>query len=171
MASGFGAFGGEGAYKFFQTFKECMKNTDDKFTCVGSLGRRVRPLAPTAPSTPPPRRPSGVLRVACTTRRSSARRNEVEAHSRRRGQGNSGHGDARDLLAGLAARVVSGFLSVLRRAGLGTRGAGSTRRGFWDFPHQIWPPPAARSCAGRREQAPARRASASSSRDTQSATE
>ena len=42
MASGFGAFGGEGrCYNFFMTFKECMKNTDDKYTC-----KPVRPPRP-----------------------------------------------------------------------------------------------------------------------------
>ena len=66
MASGFGAFGGEGrCYKFFQTFKECMKNTDDKFTCVPARPPRPsrRPqLSP--PSTPSPRAgPGGLLRV------------------------------------------------------------------------------------------------------------
>ena len=54
MASGFGAFGGEGrCYKFFQTFKECMKNTDDKFTCVPARPPRPRPA----------RRPRRVLTI------------------------------------------------------------------------------------------------------------
>ena len=72
MASGFGAFGGEGrCYKFFQTFKECMKNTDDKFTCVPA-GRRVLALrADRAVDAFAARRPRRTTTSACTTRRSS----------------------------------------------------------------------------------------------------
>ena len=59
MASGFGAFGGEGrCYKFFQTFKECMKATDDKFTCV-----------PARPPRPEARRLVGVGLVLLDPRR------------------------------------------------------------------------------------------------------
>lgn len=35
MASGFGAFGGEGrCYKYWMSFKECMANTDEKIVCI-----------------------------------------------------------------------------------------------------------------------------------------
>ena len=92
MASGFGAFGGEGrCYKFFQTFKECMKNTDDKFTCVPARPPRPRP----------PRRPRRRRRRRAQAqedyyeclhhKKEFTRRNEVEAHRAAAGKG-GGHG-------------------------------------------------------------------------------
>ena len=72
MASGFGAFGGEGrCYKFFQTFKECMKNTDDKFTCVPARPPRPRPPRRPRRRRRAARRPKRTTTSACTTRRSS----------------------------------------------------------------------------------------------------
>ena len=72
MASGFGAFGGEGrCYKFFQTFKECMKNTDDKFTCVPARPPRPRPSRRPRRRRRAARRPRRTTTSACTTRRSS----------------------------------------------------------------------------------------------------
>ena len=92
MASGFGAFGGEGrCYKFFQTFKECMKNTDDKFTCVPARPPRPRP------SRRPRRRRHRRAQAqedyyeCLHHKKEFTRRNEVEAHRAAAGKG-GGHG-------------------------------------------------------------------------------
>ena len=99
MASGFGAFGGEGrCYKFFQTFKECMKNTDDKFTCVPARPPRPRPSRRPHRRRRAARRPRRTTTSACTTRRSSrdGTRSRRTAPPRARGRAT---GDARPLLA------------------------------------------------------------------------
>ena len=91
MASGFGAFGGEGrCYKFFQTFKECMKNTDDKFTCVPVRPPRPRPsrrpqLSP--PSTPRRAQAQEDYYECLHHKKEFTRRNEVEAHRAAAGKG------------------------------------------------------------------------------------
>ena len=91
MASGFGAFGGEGrCYKFFQTFKECMKATDDKFTCVPARPPRP-PCAPTAPSTPRRAQAQEDYYECLHHKKEFTRRNEVEAHRAAAGKG-GGHG-------------------------------------------------------------------------------
>ena len=91
MASGFGAFGGEGrCYKFFQTFKECMKATDDKFTCVPA--RPPRPSRRLSPPSTPRRAQAQEDYYECLHHKKEfTRRNEVEAHRAAAGKG-GGHG-------------------------------------------------------------------------------
>ena len=92
MASGFGAFGGEGrCYKFFQTFKECMKNTDDKFTCVPARPPRPRPAR--RPRRRRHRRAQAQedYYECLHHKKEFTRRNEVEAHRAAAGKG-GGHG-------------------------------------------------------------------------------
>ena len=93
MASGFGAFGGEGrCYKFFQTFKECMKNTDDKFTCVPARPPRPRPSRRPRPRRRHRRAQAQEDYYECLHHKKEfTRRNEVEAHRAAAGKG-GGHG-------------------------------------------------------------------------------
>ena len=89
MASGFGAFGGEGrCYKFFQTFKECMKATDDKFTCVPArLPRPSRRPQLSPPSTPRRAQAQEDYYECLHHKKEFTRRNEVEAHRAAAGKG------------------------------------------------------------------------------------
>ena len=96
MASGFGAFGGEGrCYKFFQTFKECMKATDDKFTCVPARPPRPRPSRRPRPRPSRRPRPRRHRRAQAQEdyyeclhhKKEFTRRNEVEAHRAAAGKG------------------------------------------------------------------------------------
>ena len=114
MASGFGAFGGEGrCYKFFQTFKECMKNTDDKFTCVPARPPRPRPARRPRRRRRAARRPRRTTTSACTTRRSSrdGTRSRRTAPPRAR-EGGRGDGPERGLLIKNRCTLVDRFLSV-----------------------------------------------------------
>ena len=89
MASGFGAFGGEGrCYKFFQTFKECMKNTDDKFTCVPARPPRPSRRPQLSPPSTPRRAQAQEDYYECLHHKKEfTRRNEVEAHRAAAGKG------------------------------------------------------------------------------------
>ena len=123
MASGFGAFGGEGrCYKFFQTFKECMKNTDDKFTCVPARPPRPRPSRRPRPRRRrAARRPRRTTTSACTTRRSSrdGTRSRRTAPPRAR---EAGTDDARlCLLIKNRCTLVLFLCSCIRRSTCGRR--------------------------------------------------
>ena len=114
MASGFGAFGGEGrCYKFFQTFKECMKNTDDKFSCVPARPPRPRPSRRPRRRRRAARRPRRTTTSACTTRRSSrdGTRSRRTAPPRAR-EGRPADGPERGLLIKNRCTLVDRFLSV-----------------------------------------------------------
>ncbi len=89
MASGFGAFGGEGrCYKFFQTFKECMKNTDDKFTCAPAWPPRPSRRPQLSPPSMPRRAQAQEDYYECLHHKKEfTRRNEVEAHRAAAGKG------------------------------------------------------------------------------------